>query len=149
MDLIPWRPERGLASLRREMNWLFRRFFEEEEEWPIETWKGKWAPALDVEETEDEIMVKAEIPGVDPKDIELTIAGDCLRIRGEKKQEKEEKKKNYHRIERNYGAFQRSVRLPAEIDSEKAKADYKKGVLHITLPKVEKARSKEIKIEIK
>ncbi len=106
------------------------------------------APALDVSETNNEVIVKAEIPGMEPNDIDISLADGILTIRGEKKQEKEEKEENYHLIERSYGTFSRSVQLPRDVQSENIKAAYKNGVLKITLPKSEEAKKKEIKINV-
>jgi HSP20 family protein len=93
-------------------------------------------------------VVKAEVPGLEPKDIDISLTGGVLTIKGEKKQEKEEKDENYHRIERSYGTFTRSVRVPQEVQSDKIEATYKNGVLKITLPKSEEAKKKEIKIKV-
>jgi HSP20 family protein len=109
---------------------------------PAET----WAPALDVSETKDKLIVKAELPGIDPKDVEISLRGNVLTVKGEKKEEKEE---NYHLVERRYGSFVRSVRLPVDVEEDKIEASYKKGVLKVVLPKTEKAKKKEIKIEVK
>lgn len=145
-DLTPWGPFRELTTLRDEMDKLWNRFFGE---WPsTELFRGEWAPSLDVSETKDNIVVKAEIPGMDAKDIDISLTNDVLTIRGEKKREKEEKDENYHRVERSYGTFTRSIRLPVDVESNKIKAMHKNGVLTITLPKSEKAKSKEIKIKV-
>jgi HSP20 family protein len=118
-------------------------------EWPsTEPSKGEWMPSLDVSETKDNIVVKAEVPGMDAKDIDISLANDVLTAKGEKRQEKEEKDENYHRVERSYGAFSRSIRLPKDVQSNKIKANYKNGVLRITLPKSEDAKKKEVKIEV-
>lgn len=92
--------------------------------------------------------MKAEIPGMDQKEIDISFANGILIIRGEKKQEKEEKEENYHMVERRYGVFSRSIRLPHEVQSDKIKANYKDGVLRITLPKSEEAKKKAIKIKV-
>jgi HSP20 family protein len=99
-------------------------------------------------ETKDNFVVKAEVPGIDAKHIDISFTGDVLTIRGEKSQEKEEKEEDYHLVERSYGSFSRSVRLPAEVESTKIKASYKNGILRITLPKSEKAKAKEVKIKV-
>ena len=148
-ELTPWRPFRELAPfreferMRREMDRLWGSFFEgrpgREE--------GEWLPALDVSETKDEIVVEAEVPGMEAKDTGISCSGEVLTIKGEKKQEKEQKDENYHMIERSYGAFSRSVRLPQEVQGDKIAAKYKDGVLKVTLPKSEKAKAKEIKIK--
>jgi len=106
------------------------------------------SPSLDVSETKNEIVVKAEIPGIDPKDIDLSLADGVLTIKGEKKQEKEEKDENFHLAERSYGSFARTVRLPREVKSDKIGATYKNGLLTITLPKSEETKRKEIKIKV-
>jgi HSP20 family protein len=93
-------------------------------------------------------VVKAEVPGMDPKHIDISLSDGVLTIKGEKKEEKEEKEANYHLVERSYGAFSRSIRLPSEVQSDKINASYKNGVLKITLPKSEEAKKKEIKIKV-
>ena len=103
-------------------------------------------PTVDVSETAKEIIVNAEIPGVEAKDIDVNQVGDVLTIKGERKREHEEKEENFHRIERSYGSFYRSLRLPSEVDGDRIKASYKKGVLRISLPKSKKATAKKIEI---
>ncbi len=110
--------------------------------------EGEWLPALDISETKDDYVIKAEIPGIDPKDIDISLSDGMLTIKGQKKQEKEEKEQNYHLIERSYGSFLRSIPLGGEIQSDKIKAEYKNGILKIVLPKSEKAKQKEIKIQV-
>jgi HSP20 family protein len=145
-SLIPRKQERQLTTLRREMDRLFDRFFEG---WPFRLLaeEAGWEPSLDVSETAKEILVKAELPGMDPKDIDLSVRGDILTLAGERKQEKEEKGENFHRVERTYGSFSRSVRLPAEVDPGKVDATYKDGVLKITLRKTKEAASKKIEVK--
>lgn len=104
-------------------------------------------PSVDVSETEAEVLVKAELPGMDPGDVELTIERDTLIIRGEKKQESEEKNENYHRVERSYGSFHRSIPLPVKVDADKVTAKFKNGVLTVTMPKDESAQAKRVAIE--
>ncbi len=99
-------------------------------------------------ETKDNYVVKAEVPGIDAKHIDISLTGDVLTIKGEKRQEKEEKEEDYHLVERSYGSFSRSVRIPAEVESNKIKASYKNGILAITLPKSEKVKAKEVKIKV-
>jgi HSP20 family protein len=106
-----------------------------------------WLPSIDVAETDGDITVRAELPGLEAKDIDLDISGDVLSIRGEKKGKEEIKKENYHTRESYYGTFQRSVRLPAEVQSDKVEANFKDGVLDIKLPKSEKTQAKKIKIK--
>jgi HSP20 family protein len=110
--------------------------------------EGEWAPSVDVAETDEEIVVTAELPGIKQEEVDISIADNVLTLKGEKKEEKEVKEKNYHRIERSYGSFQRSISLPTGVDAGKAKATYKDGILCVTVPKVEEAKPKQIKIDV-
>jgi HSP20 family protein len=141
-SLIPWRGE--VERLRNEMERLYDRFFDLRPFHRAED--GDWVPFLDVSETSTEVIVKAEIPGMESKDIDVSLEGGTLTIKGERKQEHEEKDENFHRIERSYGSFYRSLRLPAEVDSENVKATYKKGILRISLPKTKKETGKKIEV---
>lgn len=133
------------TGLRREMDRLFDRFFESPlAELPA---LGDWTPALDVSEGKDSITVTAELPGVDPKDIAVSLEGDLLTIKGEKEQKKEEKDERHHRVERSWGAFMRSVRLPAPVDNGKVSAAFKDGVVTITLPKAPGAKGMTIPVK--
>ncbi len=143
-ELTPWRPLNELSKLRREMDRLWEDFFGERE---VMTPEATWVPAVDVSETDDAIVVKAEVPGMDPKEIDISFSGDLLTIKGEKKQRTEEKKENYHRIETRYGAFSRTIRVPVQVDADKIEASYDKGVLKIVLPKKEEAKPKQIEIK--
>jgi HSP20 family protein len=142
-SLIQWRRE--MDRLRREMEGLFDRFldlrplhrFGEEEE---------WMPAVDLSETAKEIIVYAEIPGVEAKNIDVKLQGNVLTIKGERLREHEEKDENFHRIERSYGSFFRSLRLPSEVEAGKIRVSYEKGVLRITIPKGKKEVGKKIEI---
>jgi len=146
MALIPWRPFEELTSFRKEMDRLWDRFFSERPSMNI--LERGWEPSLDISETKGELIIKTEIPGMDPKDIDISLVGDTLTIKGEKKQEKEEKEENYYRIERNYGAFSRMVKLPLAVQNDNIKASYQNGVLKITLPKSEEAKKKQVKIKV-
>ena len=143
-DLTPWRPVTELSTLRKEMDRLWEDFFGEKS---VISRVESWVPAVDVSETKDAIIVKAEVPGMDPKDIDVSISGDMLVIKGEKKEEKEEKDENFHRIEMRRGAFSRAVRIPVPVDSDKIEAKYKKGILRVTLPKKEENKPKQIEIK--
>jgi HSP20 family protein len=140
-----WEP---FGSLRRDMERVFEDF-SREFGWapPAVTGMGM-APRLDVSETETEVRVEAELPGVDEKDIEVTLSNGRLLITGEKKQEKEEKKKDYHLVERSYGSFARSIGLPFAADPEQVKASFAKGVLTVTVPKPPEVKAKEKKIAV-
>ncbi|MDL1958515.1 MAG: Hsp20/alpha crystallin family protein [Deltaproteobacteria bacterium] len=144
-EITPWRPLRELSNLRREMEDLWGSLAGEEREFlPM---RGEWMPALDVSETKDALIVKAEVPGIEPKDIDISLSGDLLTIKGEKKQKTEEKKESFHRIETRYGAFSRTIRVPVSVNSDKIEASYDKGVLKIILPKKEEIKAKQIEIK--
>jgi HSP20 family protein len=151
-ELTIWRPFRELTPfrefdrMRRDMDRLWDSFFEGGVRRTDE--EGEWLPSLDVAETKNEIVVKAEVPGMDSKDIDISLSDGLLTIKGEKKQEREEKEEDYHLVERSYGTFTRSVRLPKEVKRDKISASYKNGVLKVTLPKSEEAKQKEIKIKV-
>ncbi|UCE33875.1 MAG: Hsp20/alpha crystallin family protein [Deltaproteobacteria bacterium] len=148
MDLVPWRPFGGeLSSLRREMDRMWDRFFGET---PLTRRIGEeWWPSVDMSETKDNYVVKAELPGLEANDVDVSISGDVLTIKGEKKKEEEEKDEHHHYVERYYGSFQRSFRLPANVKSDKIDASFDKGVLKVTLPKVEEAKKKKIEVKVK
>jgi HSP20 family protein len=146
-ELAPWRPFRELERMRREMDRLWDSFFEERPQRKIEE-LGEWGPSLDLSETKNDLIVKAEVPGIDLKDIDISLNKDVLTIRAEKERETEEKEENYHFIERSYGAFARSIRLPRDVQTDKINASYKDGVLRVTLPKSEEAKKKEIRIKV-
>jgi HSP20 family protein len=107
-----------------------------------------WVPAIDVYEDKDEVKVKAEVPGMEEKDIDLSLEGNILTLRGEKKFENEVKEEDYYRVERSFGKFQRSLELPSDVDANAVKATYKNGVLEIRLPKKEEIKPKQVKIEV-
>jgi len=147
MDLVPWKPFGELSLFRGEMDKLWDRFFGEKPF--VKRFPEGWSPSVDISETEDSLFVKAELPGLEAKDVNVSISGDLLTIKGEKKKEKEEKDEHHHYIERYAGTFQRSFRLPVSIQSDKVEASFKKGVLKVTLPKSEEARKKAIEIKVK
>jgi HSP20 family protein len=139
--LTPWTG----TGLRHEMDRLFDRYFESR--WADLPALGEWTPALDVTEGKDAVTLKAELPGVDSKDIAVSLEGDVLTIKGEKEQKKEEKDERRHRVERSWGAFMRSVRLPAPVDGSKVTATFKNGVIAITLPKAPGAKGTTISVK--
>lgn len=145
-SLVPWSRRSELTSFRQEMDRFFDRFFEGWSFRPSAE-EGEWAPSVDVSETAKDVVVKAEIPGMDPNDIDVSVHADILTLRGERKKEHEEKGEDFHRIERSYGACSRSIRLPAEMDIAKVKATYKDGVLKINLPKTKEAAVKKIEVK--
>ncbi|HZS35021.1 MAG TPA: Hsp20/alpha crystallin family protein [Methylomirabilota bacterium] len=139
--LSPWT---GVSTMKKEMDRLFDRFWEGDFQFPA---IGEWAPALDVSETKDAVVVKAEVPGMDAKDIQLSLEDQVLVLKGEKKQEKEDKDEHYYRTERSYGAFTRAIRLPAAVEGSKVTATFKNGLLSVTLPKAAGAKGTAIPIK--
>ncbi len=152
-SLIPWRwkegqsaPENSLTEFRREVDDLFSQFFGKSGS--LSYFAGGFNPPLDISETDQEILVKAELPGVDPKEIEVNITGSNLSIKGEKREEREEKTENMHRVERSFGHFSRSITLPCEVKEDKIEASFKNGVLNLKLPKTESSKKRSIKIDV-
>ena len=143
MSLIPWEPFRALRRRDDVFDDLLREFFRR----PLEA-EGMVEPAVEVSESDGEVIVKMEVPGVEKDKIQLTVTDDQLTVRGESRKESEEKKKNYYRQEIRYGSFQRSVPLPAEVDAAKANAELKNGVLKVTLPKSKQPKAHQIKIGV-
>jgi HSP20 family protein len=147
MAIVRWRPFGDMVSIQDEMNKLFDDFLGRplmRTEWS----EGVWNPSVDISETKDNVIIKAEMPGLSKEDVKISVHDNMLTLTGEKKQEKEEKETNYHRVERNYGAFSRSFTLPTSVKNDNIKATYKDGVLSITLPKTEEVKPKEIPISI-
>ena len=138
-----------LSLLREEMNTLFDNFFRGFELEPFRSHFEAFSPNINVKESEKDISVTAELPGMDDKDIDISLTRESLTIKGEKKEDREEKGKNYYRMERSFGSFSRSIPLPAEIDVDKVKAEFKKGVLTVRLPKTPKAIKETKKISVK
>jgi len=167
-DLAPWKWGKKDVAVRRDLNDPFDalrrqmdRMLEEFSEgfgitpfnWGNrglleENWGGYW-PQIDVTEDEKGYTVMAELPGLEEKDVEVTLSDNALTLRGEKKREFEEKDRNFYRMERSYGTFQRTIPIPAEVDEARIEASFKKGVLTVTLPKNETARKEEKKIKVK
>ncbi len=146
MALVPLR-KRGrneLARLHHEMDDLFNGFFGD---WNMPFFERKLWPAIDVTDDENAVVVKAEVPGCQADDIDISVHGNTLTISGEKKQEEEKKEKGCYHIERSYGSFRRDLTLPADVDPAKVDAVCKNGVLTVTLPKAETARSIKVKVK--
>jgi len=149
MAIVRFEPFRELTSLQERMNRLFSESYRAQQtgddDWAL---GGTWAPAVDIYEQDNNIVLKAELPGVDPKDVDIQLENNTLTLRGERKLDKEVKKENYHRVERAYGTFTRSFTLPAVVDQGSIKAEFKDGVLRVTLPKREEAKPKQIQINV-
>jgi HSP20 family protein len=139
-------------SLQHQMNSLFDDFFSGFDITPralVSGGFGAFTPSLDVKESDKDFTIRAELPGVEEKDIEVTLTNDAVTIKGEKKEEKEDKGKNYYYMERSYGSFNRVIPLAVETDANKAQASFKNGVLNITIPKSASAKTKGTKVPIK
>jgi len=158
--MAPWRwgrdvtlrkeaEDNPIVSFQRAINTLFDDFFRGIDFGPMETGMSKFYPRIDMAEDDKNITITAELPGLDEKDIEINLSKDILTIKGEKKEEKEEKGKERYYMERSFGSFQRMISIPAEVDTNKVDATFKKGVLSITLPKLAKAKEAQKKIQIK
>ena len=147
-NIVRWEPFRELVSLREAMDRLFEESF-------VRPGGGRLAPAgmeipaVDMYQTDDAVVVKSAIPGIKPEDIDISITGDTLTIRGETRVEEEVNEENYIRRERRYGSFCRSLALPLPVVTEKAEAEFENGVLTLTLPKAEEVKPKAIKIKAK
>ena len=146
MSLIRWDPFDDLASLRESMDKLFEEFFTRRPDRiraPV-----VWQPAIEAYETDGDVVVRAELPGIDPKQVEISVTEDTLTVKGEARTEQEEKKRNYYRRELRYGSFVRSIALPSGVQGDKASASYKNGILEIKVPKSERAKPKTVKVEV-
>ncbi len=158
MNLIPWKHKReeitgdasretAVTRFRDEIDELFSRFFRDP--WGGELSRGElaWGPRLDLAETDDAITVKAELPGVDANDININVTGNTLMIRGEKKHDREEKGRDFYYAERQYGGFRRAVQLPTSVDPDKVQAEFKNGVLTVTLGKNPESKPRRIAVK--
>ena len=145
-NLIAWDPFREVSTMREDMERLFDSMLNR---YPRERVQAVWAPSLDVEETNDAMIIRAELPGMKREDIKVTVAEDTVTISGELKYEAEQKDRTFHRVERAYGSFQRTIALPVSVQGDKAEASYKAGVLELRLPKAERVKAREITIESK
>ncbi|RMD64112.1 Hsp20/alpha crystallin family protein [Candidatus Parcubacteria bacterium] len=146
MTLMRWEPFRELITLREAMDRLFDEAFTR----PLSLFEG-WGslPLVDMYQTDNEVVVKATLPGVKPEDLQITVTGDVLTIKGEVKQEEEVKNATYHLRERRYGTFARSIPLPVPVVADKAHAEFENGILTLTLPKAEEVRPKTITVKAK
>lgn len=164
-ELIPWRKKHGTApaarrednpveELHQRVNELFDSFFDTFNigfRWPALTHDDESlaiSPRVDISETDDEVRVTAELPGMDEKDIQVTLDDHVLVVRGEKKQAHEDKNRNYHLVERSFGSFQRAIALPAGVEQDQVKATFRKGVLSVSVPKAPAAKTQQKKIAI-
>lgn len=146
MAIKRWDPFRELVQMQERMNRLFEDFFPVARR-EIESFSG-WLPPVDIYETKENVVIEAEVPGVNKDDLKIEYSDGVLTIKGERKLEREIKEEDYHRLERSYGSFQRSFSVPSTLDVDKINASYKDGVLRIEIPKQERAKPKEIKIDV-
>jgi len=141
-----WQPLRSVADLQSEMNRLFDGVFGHPA--TMVTGERLWAPRVDVYETKDDVVLSFELPGVSEKDVNVSITGDLLTVKGERRFEQDLKDESYHRLERIYGKFERTVQLPMPVQGDKVKAIYREGILKVQLPKADEVKPREIKINI-
>jgi len=146
MELVRWNPIRDMFSLRNHMNRVFGDFYfpTNREEGDLSIWN--WNPVVDVYDNDDNIVLKAEIPGIDKKDIEVDVKGRVLTLKGERSSDNEVKEDNYYRRERCFGKFERAFNLPVDVELDKIRANYKDGVLEIEIPKPEEKKPKQITV---
>jgi len=144
MAITRWDPFREVVSLQNRMNSLFRDL--NEGEGPMTT--ASFVPAVDVYEDEKKVVLKLEVPGIEEKDLDVSVENNTLTVKGERKFEKEEKEENFHRIERRYGSFYRAFTLPTTVDTESVAASYNAGVLKLELKKKPEAQPKQIKVNV-
>jgi len=149
MAIVRWDPFQDLISLQERMNRLFEQTLDHSRGEREGMVAGTWAPAVDIYETPDSIVLQAELPGLSKDDIDIQVRDNVLTLKGERRSEKEVKEGNYLRVERAYGGFQRAFTLPAAVQADKVRAVFKDGVLDVSIPKAEEAKPKQIKIDVK
>lgn len=148
MNLVKWDPFKELEEVSNRLNRLFGRATARTEPSQEMLAMADWSPSVDISETDTAYLIKGEIPGVNKADVKVSIEDGMITMRGERKQEKEEKGKKFHRIERSYGSFLRSFRMPDDVDETAIKAEFKDGMISITLPKSAKAKAKAIEVSV-
>ncbi|MFN8389866.1 MAG: Hsp20/alpha crystallin family protein [Bdellovibrionota bacterium] len=158
MNIVPWRNKRKdmslfgeqhpISALRSEVDNIFERFFGESFGSPRDLFPSAWAPSMDVAETEKDVTLKLEVPGIDPKNIEISVSGRALIIQGEKSEERTDDQKDYYHSERRFGSFRRVLDLPDSVDTESIKAEQKNGVLTISLRKAKPQNTKQIPVTV-
>jgi HSP20 family protein len=143
MNIIKYDPLREIRNLQEEMNRLFNTF----RSFDDDLITGAWTPSVDIYENKDQVVIEAELPGMKPEDVNISIENNVLTIQGERKFEKQEESDNYHRIERRYGSFTRSFTLPPTVNPDEVKAEFDNGLLRVTLAKREEAKPRRIEIK--
>ncbi len=149
MAIVRWEPFRDLVSIQDRMNRIFDEAFRgsrgAEEDWAL---GGAWAPPVDIYEQDGNLVLKAELPGIDPKDVDVRVENNVLTLHGERKWDQEVRREDCHRVERAYGSFSRAFTLPNVVDTASIKAEFKDGVLRVMMPKREEAKPKQIQIQV-
>jgi HSP20 family protein len=149
MAIVRWEPFRDLVTIQDRMNRIFEDAFRVQGRGGEEDWLGgSWAPPVDIYEHDGNLVLKAELPGIDPKDVDVRVENNVLTLRGERQFDSEVKRESCHRVERAYGTFSRSFTLPNVVDTQNIKAEFKDGVLRVTMPKREEAKPKQIQVQI-
>jgi HSP20 family protein len=148
MNLVKWDPFVELEDVSKQLNRIFGKFPARTESSRELLAMADWAPDVDITETDTAYLIKGEIPGVNKEDVKVNIEDGMLIMSGERKQEKEEKGKKFHRIERSYGSFMRSFRLPDNVDESAVKAEFKDGMLNVTLPKSAQTKAKAVNVSV-
>lgn len=147
MSLRTWDPYRDFSTLRESVNRLFEEAYRGGER-PTEMTSSTWPVPVDIYETKDEIVVRVEVPGIDPKDVSISLTGDQLTIRGQREQEHEVEGRNYVRVERRFGNFMRSFTLNVPVQADQVRAKYREGILEVSLPKAEEVKPREIQVSV-
>ena len=148
MALVRWEPIRELTSLQSEMNRLFNTFFDSPSTGGNGPTGRRWIPAMDLVETDDHFVLKADLPGLTEDDVNIEVEDNVLTVSGERKAEHEDKREGYYRVERSFGAFRRSLTLPEGINPEEVTASFDKGVLEVRIPKPEERKPRRVAIQV-
>ena len=148
MALVRWEPVRELSSLQNDMNRLFNTFFDTSTAGNGATTPRRWIPAMDLVETEDHFVLKADLPGLTEQDVHIDVEDDVLTVSGERKSEHEDKREGYVRVERSYGGFRRSLTLPEGVEPEAVTASFDRGVLEVRIPKPEQRKPRRVAIQV-
>lgn len=148
MAIVRWDPFREISTLQDRMNRMFEETWGRNRRGEDEPITGSWLPPVDVRESNESVDIQVELPGIDPKDVQLSVENNMLTIRGSRNFEKATEGQTYHRVERAYGTFERAFSLPTNVDAGKVQATYRHGVLHLSLPKREEAKPRSIQIKV-
>jgi HSP20 family protein len=148
MAITRWDPLKNMLALQERMNRLFEDSLSRSRGLEEDLALGTWLPPVDIYEEPERIVLRADLPGVRPENVDIRIESNTLTLSGERRLEREVKRDNYHRVERQYGSFSRSFTLPGTVDTERIRAEHRDGVLEISLPKREESRPKQIKVQV-